>query len=264
MTREPKYPAQTVVKAIEILNYLASDINNRGISISDISRQLGMGKSTVHRLLDTLLCYDFIEKNEETNCYRLGWKLYTIGKVVPQQNQLGNLDNRYLISVAKQTRETVNFGVLRHGEVVIIFQVDGSRDSNLRVNMRPGEIEPVYATALGKVMLSQMEKQEIVDVAQKVLPFKRYTENTIQTVEELLQELETVRKNGYAMDREEFATGLTCMACPIRDFTGKIVAAMSVSMPTVRYCEAAHNDILEVLREAVRRASHDLGYRSDD
>ena len=90
MADEPKYPVKTVTKAIEIINYLAQDTGNRGIGVSELSRVLGMGKSTVHRLLDTLSFYGYVEQDGETNQYRLGWELYKIGQVVPQQNQLLN------------------------------------------------------------------------------------------------------------------------------------------------------------------------------
>ena len=92
MADEPKYPVKTVTKAIEIINYLAQDTGNRGIGVSELSRVLGMGKSTVHRLLDTLSFYGYVEQDGETNQYRLGWELYKIGQVVPQQNQLLNLN----------------------------------------------------------------------------------------------------------------------------------------------------------------------------
>ena len=76
MADEPKYPVKTVTKAIEIINYLAQDTGNRGIGVSELSRVLGMGKSTVHRLLDTLSFYGYVEQDGETNQYRLGWELY--------------------------------------------------------------------------------------------------------------------------------------------------------------------------------------------
>ena len=110
MADEPKYPVKTVTKAIEIINYLAQDTGNRGIGVSELSRVLGMGKSTVHRLLDTLSFYGYVEQDGETNQYRLGWELYKIGQVVPQQNQLLNLNPGYILELSRKTRATVNLG----------------------------------------------------------------------------------------------------------------------------------------------------------
>ena len=83
MAQEPKYPVQTVMKALELLNHLAKNTGNLGAGVSELSDALGIGKSTVHRLLDTLQYYGYIEKSEETNRYRLGWELYKVGLSVP-------------------------------------------------------------------------------------------------------------------------------------------------------------------------------------
>ena len=137
MSQEPKYPVLTLIKSIEIINYLSTIIDNRGAYITELSQHLSLGKSSVHRLLDTLLYYGYVEKNEATKCYRLGWKLYTIGQMVPQQNQLASLDKQFMIEIAEKTAEIVNLGVLRDNETVIISQVDGST-SSLRVNVQQG------------------------------------------------------------------------------------------------------------------------------
>lgn len=258
--QEPKYPVKTVSKAIEIINFLSGNIDSRGAGITEISNHLKMGKSTVHRLLDTLLFNDYIEKNEDTNCYRLGWRLYTIGLAVPQQNQIPGLNTKYLMNVAKRTCEIANLGVLHRNETVILSHVDGSTDS-LKVNIQPGSFEPAYATALGKVMLCEQSEEYVMEVLSNVMPLKAYTVNTIRTPEAFLEHLKQVRKDGYAIDREEYSMGLICTARPIRNYTGSIIAAMSVSMPTARHSEEAQKNVLDALLEATQAASRDLGYR---
>ena len=102
MAQEPKYPVQTVMKALELLNHLAKNTGNLGAGVSELSDALGIGKSTVHRLLDTLQYYGYIEKSEETNRYRLGWELYKVGLSVPAQNQLFNIDRTHLLELGKK------------------------------------------------------------------------------------------------------------------------------------------------------------------
>ena len=160
MADEPKYPVKTVTKAIEIINYLAQDTGNRGIGVSELSRVLGMGKSTVHRLLDTLSFYGYVEQDGETNQYRLGWELYKIGQVVPQQNQLLNLNPGYILELSRKTRATVNLGILKRGEILIISKIEGAYDST-HISVRPGEYEAIHATGMGKVMISEMDEEEI-------------------------------------------------------------------------------------------------------
>ena len=105
MAQEPKYPVQTVMKALELLNHLAKNTGNLGAGVSELSDALGIGKSTVHRLLDTLQYYGYIEKSEETNRYRLGWELYKVGLSVPAQNQLFNIDRTHLLELGKKLND---------------------------------------------------------------------------------------------------------------------------------------------------------------
>ena len=204
MADEPKYPVKTVTKAIEIINYLAQDTGNRGIGVSELSRVLGMGKSTVHRLLDTLSFYGYVEQDGETNQYRLGWELYKIGQVVPQQNQLLNLN---------------------------------------------------------PVMISEMDEEEIWGLfggRETLIP---YTPNTITSLPQLMREEARVRESGYAVDAEEYCIGLYCIAMPIRDYTGQIVAAVSVSTPSGLMDEDRKKLILEALSKCSRDISRSLGYQ---
>jgi len=183
---KPKYPVQTVIKAIEIIEILAKDATSKGIGISDLSRRLGLGKSTIHRILETLMYYKYIDKNEETNKYRLGWGLYTAGQMVPKQNQLYNMDPTLLIDLSKIVRETVNVGIMRANEVVIISKIEGSQE-NLQVNMQQGEHEALHATGLGKILLCELPEDQIREMLDSDRGrLKKFTHNTIDTVEEYL------------------------------------------------------------------------------
>lgn len=262
VTEPPKYPVQTVIKAIELINFLAEESGNRGIGISEFSRELNMGKSTVHRLLDTLQYYGYVEKNEETNFYRLGWKLYSIGKMVPIQNQILNLDKRHLVELNKKTRETVNLGILKRNESVIISKIDGYSDG-LRVVVSPAEREAVHATALGKVLVSELSEDEIRALIESDGKMQKYTENTITDIDSFLRETVKVREQGYAVDDQEYGMGLYCMARPVRDYTRRIIAAVSVSAPYARVSDESRKRVLAALAECCSNISWDLGYRPE-
>ena len=260
MADEPKYPVKTVTKAIEIINYLAQDTGNRGIGVSELSRVLGMGKSTVHRLLDTLSFYGYVEQDGETNQYRLGWELYKIGQVVPQQNQLLNLNPGSSLELSRKTRATVNLGILKRGEILIISKIEGAYDST-HISVRPGEYEAIHATGMGKVMISEMDEEEIWGLfggRETLIP---YTPNTITSLPQLMREEARVRESGYAVDAEEYCIGLYCIAMPIRDYTGQIVAAVSVSTPSGLMDEDRKKLILEALSKCSRDISRSLGYQ---
>jgi len=262
MNEMPKYPVQTVSKAIEILNYLAKDTSNRGAGITELSREMGMGKSTIHRILDTLLYYGYVDKNWETNRYRLGWSLYSVGQRVPRQNQIFNLDPSHLTALSQKTRETVNLGILKGTETIVISKIEGN-NTGLHVGMQAGEHEAVHATGIGKVLISEMEEREIRALYAGQENLHRYTEKTVANVDELIEEVRRVRRLGYGMDDQEFGLGLICVAKPVRNYTGKIVAAISVSAPANRMGEEQRAVILAALEECCAEVSRTLGYRPE-
>lgn len=260
MVKEPKYPVQTVMKSIEIINCLAKNSTGQGVSISELSRVLGMGKSTIHRLLDTLQFYGYVEKIGEANRYRLGWELYKIGQVVPLQNQLINIDQRYLLELSNKTQEVVNLGILKQNETVLISKIEGAQNA-LKVNMNPGVYEAIHATAIGKMMISELDADQIKELFGNATTLPTYTPNTISTMADLLKEEKLTKQRGYSVDSEELYIGLYCIAMPLRDYSGKIIAAISVSTPTVRMNEEKKTLILESLRDTTRKISESLGYR---
>lgn len=259
MTRQPKYPVQTVMKAIEIINLLAKEGGSQGLGISEFSKELEMGKSTVHRLLDTLQFYGYIEKDEDSSRYRLGWELYKIGQQIPQQNQLFNLNPNYLMELGRRTQETVNLGILKRSETVLLSKIEGSRDA-LRVSVNPGEYESIHATGIGKAVICEMSDDEVRALLNGKETLVAYTAHTITRTEDLLSELRTIRRQGYAVDAEEYCLGLYCIAMPIRDYTEKIIAAVSVSTPTVRMNDEKKRLILDALGKCAHDISRALGY----
>jgi len=259
MNEEPKYPVQTVAKALEVIEYLSKDYGNRGVGITDMANDLNMAKSAIHRILDTLAYYGYVTKNPDTSRYRLGWGLYTVGQRVPQQNQIFNLDSAYLVELCNKTGETVNLGVRDRNETILLSTLEGST-LGLRVGIQAGEHESIHATALGKILVSEMAPDDVRSLLGPG-PFHKYTNNTIENVEDFLKELDVVRANGYSVDNEEFGIGLLCMGMPVRDYTGKIIAAVSVSPPKSRVDDAKKKEILDELAECCRRISWNLGYK---
>jgi len=257
---EPKYPVQTVTKAIELINTLAQEPGSRGLGVSDLAARLKMGKSTVHRLLDTLQYYGYVDKNEDSNLYRLGWQLYYIGQSVPLQNQIYNIDQSHLLELNKAIQETVNLGILQSHQTSIISKVEGFNPS-FRVIVQQAEREAIHATSLGKILISEFSDDEILKLIESGSGFFKLTDRTITDPDEFLREIEKVRQQGYAVDDQEFAIGLRCLARPIRDYTGRIIAAISVSTPIARSTEEQQKLVLELMHQTCTKISNELGYR---
>lgn len=261
MNEAPKYPVRTLDKAIEILNLLYSSDDHRGCGITELSVKSGLNKSVVHRIMDTLLYNGLVEKDPDTSRYRLGWGLYTLAQKVPQQNHLYNISINYLIELSKAVNTTVNLGILRGTNSIIVSKIESnSRDSVMRIATQIGEPEEAYATSLGKVILSDKDDYEIRELFGSGFRFRKMTPNTVSNIDELIERIHEVRNNGYAIDNEELALGLICLSMPIRDYTGGVVAAVSVSSLGVMLTEERKQMILQHLSVCCRSISKALGF----
>jgi len=129
--------------------------------------------------------------------------------------------------------------------------------------MQPGDHEALHATGLGKILISELPEAKIRElVKEEKGKLRKFTNNTIISVNELLIEIEKVRKQGYAVDSEEYSVGLYCIAKPLRDYTGNIIAALSVSSPYARINESRIQEIVHDLDVSVQKISGTLGYNN--
>lgn len=256
-----KYPVQTLEKALEIIELLSKDSSGNGLGISELSRELDIGKSTVHRVLSTLMAYGYVDKMPNNSNYRLSWRLYELGSVVPLQRDLGKIDTEILQDICNRYGETVNLGVRSDNYVVIIAKVEPQ--IVLRTNIQIGAREPLHATALGKVLISELSQEELKEVISVGDgEFKDYTPNTISGWDDLMLELQKVREQGYAIDDQEFCLGISCIAMPVRNYNNDIVAAISVTGPSVRINFNKIMDIKEGLAWASKKLSGYLGFKN--
>lgn len=257
-THIPKYPVQTLEKALDIINLLSKSGSKQPLGISEISRNLGLGKSTVHRILDTLVAYKYIEKCPRSHGYRLGWGLFEIGNMVPLKHDLYSFDYEILQDLCDEFCEAVNFGVRDGKDVVIVSKVDP--ETRLKVNRQIGTREPLHATSLGKILISELTDEELNELFANA-ELEIYTVNTIGTLDGLKVELEKVRNQGFAIDNEELFHGLVCIAMAIRDYSNKIVAAISVSGPSFRMNFNKLTSIKVKLQQVSKELSGYMGAR---
>ncbi|WMI82328.1 IclR family transcriptional regulator [Anaerotignum sp. MB30-C6] len=256
---KPKYPVQTLGKALDVLLYIKNNASADGVSIAELSEYLNMGKSTVHRLLDTLLAYNFVEKTYSTSSYKLGWGIYDIGSSVPFQHSLNNTNFYPLLEeLCNECSETVNFGIVNNNSIVILYKAEPN--IKIRANVNIGGNEPLYCTAIGKLFLSTFSVQEVKDYFNHV-EVVNYTNNTITTAEKMFPELSKITKNGYSIDNEEFYVGLICVAIPVYDYSGNLVAGISVSGPSERMVQNKIDAVLPKLKSTCEKLSMYLGYR---
>ncbi len=251
-----KYPVQTLEKTLQIINILKEGPAG-GVRIKDVSQKLDMGKSTVHRILKTLLAHGYVEQSEDDRKYRLGWKFFEVGSVVPRQRSLNNMDLKVLWELCDRYEETVNLGVRIYDRVAIVAKADPQKVL-FKTGPFLGEHEPVHATALGKVLVSELGEEEL-GIILHGKNLEKYTASTITDPVELKKHLALVKEQGVAFDREELSLGLTCLAMPVYNYSNEIIAALSISGPTFRMDEQRINSCMVGLKEATERLSAFFG-----
>jgi DNA-binding IclR family transcriptional regulator len=251
-----KYPVKSLAKALRILDTVGR--LQHGTSIAALSKELKMGKSTVHRLLATLREFDLIWLDPTTSNYSLGSRILRWSDLLVQQNLLVRHGLPVLRDLVSAGRETANLAVLDGAEVLYVAQFESME--RLRLSEAVGTRQPAHSTALGKALLATMADEEFEQLYNKVDGLKSLTANTISDKRRLKQHLQKVRNEGVAYDFEENVAGVVCLGAVVRNFTGKPIAAMSVSVPIQRF--RGDNPIMlkEHLIEAVNRLSTELGY----
>ena len=257
-----KYPVQTVEKAIDILIYLKENPSPRGLSLNDLSKGLKMGKSSIHRFLDMLLEYNFVEKSEDGTSYFLSWGLFELGNVVPHyRNISSNKIDEYLEKLSNDFGEVINLGVMNVYSMVIVksvFPLHKNVKNKLITSMQVGEREPFFCTGIGKLFLSEMSENEAVEIFSNV-PDKSITPYTIKTKEELLKELNIIRNRGYSLDNKASDLDIICIAVALRDYSQKIVAGISMSLPSNRFDYKKVDEIVASMKENAEEISKFLG-----
>ena len=251
----PNYPIKVLEKTFSILEILLQ--HGSSMHMTEISEKLGLYPSTIHRILDTLKHWGYVEQDPHTQKYRLGLKLLELGMAKLQQMDLVKEATPYLKELVNQCNETVHLGVLEKEEVLYLAKEESSQ--TIRMISYVGKRAPLHCTALGKVLLAHLSPEERKKTLEgKVL--SRLTENTIIDKEELEKELSKVREQGFALDREENEKDVRCVAAPIRNYQGEVIAALSISSPIFRIDRNAQNNLKEALIETSEKISKRLGY----
>lgn len=219
-----KTQASTVNKAIRIVNLLAE--NPDGIGINALCRLIDTQKPGMLRIMRALSDAGWVVKDAESGHYRLGYQLLTLATQALLGGRFQEITHAGLRRLAFETGETANLGVLDRTRVVFMDQVESQRPFRLMV--RIGSRAPVYCTALGKALAAHSEESVRLAILAEA-PYEPFTERTITTGERLRRELDEVVRSGYAIDREEHRDGVACIAAPIRNYWGEVVAALSIS-----------------------------------
>jgi transcriptional regulator, iclR family len=245
---------QVLDRGLDLIERLATAEN--GMTISELVAETGLPKSTIHRILATFADRHYVEKNEETSVYSLGYKFVELASLYLNKIVLKTEAEPVMHTLAQVLHATTYLGVLENNEVMYLQRTEPR--NSLRLYTSIGKREPLYCTALGKVLLASLPLKEFEHVAQH-LSYEPYTPNSITNYEDLARDVMLVRKRGYATDRGEHTVDSSCLAVPIYDYTRKVMAALSVSgHGLLERCDEAY--VYEKMRAAALDISHHMGY----
>jgi len=247
---------QSLIRALTLLERLSEAPG--GVNLTDLSQQLGMPAATVHRLLSTFEELDFVEQDADLGLWFVGLKTFTVGNAFLNRRDFVASARPHMHRLVEQCGETVNLGVIDQGEVVFISQVESQEV--MRMIVRLGSRSPIHASGVGKALLANMSEQRVVSILQ-LRGLARFTDHTIDNPAALREELEQVRQQGYALDDEEHAVGLRCVAAPIFDENGQALAAISLSGPKARIVDSRLSELGNAIRQTAVEITQVLGGR---
>lgn len=252
-----EYLIQAVSHALDLLEQFHGETDELGVT--ELSKRLKLHKNNVFRLLATLESRGYIEQNKVTENYRLGLKTLELGQTFIRQMGLLRQSKPVLESLVRQCNETTYVAILKDCNIIYLDSVE--TDMTVRVVPRVGSRLPAYCTAAGKIQLAYMSDEELENYL-PVKELKRYTENTITDRDVLKKHLREIAEQGYAVDNEELDVGVRCVSAPIRDYTRRIIGAVSISGPSMRFSDdRMTKELTPLVKRAAEEISAKLGYQ---
>ena len=253
-----EYNITSLQRGLRMLQLMGQ--SGRGLPASEIAKLSGLPVSTVHRFLVNLETGGFLSKDELGN-YHLGVACVSLGQAAREQLDVRKVSLAHLEQLNRTTRETVHLTVRHKLTAVYIEKLDSPEP--LRIHSRIGATVPLYCTAVGKVMLAYLDSDEQERLINE-MELRRFTENTVGSIQELKTQLGRVRKDGFACDLEEHESHIRCIAAPIFDHAGAVNASLSVTGPAVRMSTARLREIAPLVREAGLKISRELGFGENE
>jgi len=245
----------SVDRALVILEYLGTQ--TKEVGVRELGQAIGLSKSSVHRILQTLRARGFVKWNPDNARYSLGMRAFEVGCGILRSMEAHAVAKPYLEQLVANLGETAFLGVLDDADLVVIDKIDGRRSVRMYADI--GSRRPLHSTAIGKALLAHLDRAEI-DRIIAAKPLTRYTKNTITDPEALRAELDKIRRLGYAEDNEEMEDGLYCVGAPLFNYSGKPVASISISVPKIGQQNVQKDRLIKAVVQAAQEISAKLGY----
>jgi IclR family acetate operon transcriptional repressor len=225
---DPRYTVRSVGRAIELLRVIEQDVSGESSTVTELARTVGMSKGSVYSTLQTLLAYGLLSDRGEgpSRKYRLGLGLFRLGQSATRQSTVADVSAPILSSLMKERGLTARAAVLDGDWAIVVGCVYAP--NAIRLDLRLGEQEWPHCSAIGKALMSVIPADETRQIVTRLGMPKR-ARNTITDIEVLMEQLLVIREQGFAVDDEEDADGVVCVAAPAFDTTGKPYATVSIT-----------------------------------
>lgn len=251
---EEKNPIQVSERIFHTIEFLAA---SGPMGLLDLSKELNLNKTTVHRILNSLICMDYVRQDPESLKYSLTFKICGISTQILAQNNMIRLARPYLKELAEQTGETVHLVQIDGKQAIYIDKVEASR-SSVRLYSMVGKAIPLYCSGVGKALLADMSDEKIKAIWDDTR-IRRLTEYTVTDYHEFQKLISQIRKNGYALDNEENELGVRCIAVSLKSFNNKPTYAISVSAPKDRMSDERIEEIRKLILTTKENIQQEMG-----
>jgi len=235
--------SSSVEKAVRVLRCFLG--RGASLTITQVAELLNMNIATTHRYMLTLESQGLLHRREGQH-YQLGMALAELGNAVVVSDVLKSTVEPFCNELINDIGEILHVGVFQQNQITYLYKAEGNLSKQTQTYV--GKSLPAYCTGLGKVLLSQLNREQLGEYLNEI-ELKSYTANTITDKAKLREEIEKINQNNFALDNEEFEEGLFCIGVPIKQTTGDILAAISVSAPASRLnvetCSGIKNKLIE-------------------
>ena len=250
---------QTINRTIQVLKTFSSE--NKELSLAQFHQKLGLSKSSLQRVLNTLVLHGFLEKDNKRKTYKLGIELYYIGKLVEEHSHLISTVKPYIKDLRDRLGESVYLNIIENNERKCIAFEEAKQ--HLMTISHIGQTSPLYAGASAKLLLAYLDYKEINQYINEN-ELTSITEKTIIDKTKLLEELSTIQELGFAISYGERVPGVCSISAPIYNQSNKVIAGISISAPMVRVNDKKISSYIEAIKESANLISRDLKFTDLD
>lgn len=253
--RQPTQPIQSLSRGLALLTAVADA--GRPLSLAELNESVPIDRSSVFRLANTLRMHGFLSQSPASKCYTLGPAIWQLSGQIRTASSLPEVARPHVVELAEQTGETAHLAIRQDDRAVFVDHE--LTEQAVGVSTRTGRAEPLHNTALGKALLADFDRKAIAQLLGRG-PLPSHTARTTKSVAALASQCRQTRRQGFAVDDEEYHDGVRCIAAPIHDLHGSIVAAIGISAPANRLPKRRFAQVASQVKLQAEQISRKLGY----